>query len=97
MEAWQVIPGSSFAHYLHALSPDFESEVVHFDGATISYSESDLDALFFGSEKMKGQKYEKHFRLDGRFSVEQVHQIARRFLPVECLYDEAFESEILSG
>jgi hypothetical protein len=97
MEAWQCVPGSSFAHYVHALSKDFESGAVHFDGATIKYSDDDLDALFQGSEKIKGHDYKKHFRLDGQFSMEHLHRIARRFLPVESLYNEAFEFEVLDG
>lgn len=89
IEAWQYTPGHDYAHYLHALSPDFESEVVHLDGATIRYSDRDLDTLLQDSKKVKGTEYRKHFRLDGNFSLDDMHALATEFLPGVQLYNEA--------
>jgi len=93
IEAWQYTPGNDYAHYLHALSPDFESEVVHLDGATIRYSGRDLDTLLQDTKKVKGTEYRKHFRLDGKFSLDDMHMLATAFLPGEQLYNEALGVE----
>lgn len=91
LEAWQYRPGNEFAHYLHAMSPDFESQIVHLDGATIRYSGRDLDTLLLETKKVKGTHYEKFFRLDGQFSIDDMHTLAMAFLPGEQLYNEALE------
>jgi len=97
LEAWQYKPGSEFAHYLHALSPDFESSVVHLDGATIRYSSQDLDSLVLRTQKVKGTSYRKHFRLDGNISIDDMHALAAAFLPGQELYDEALGVTVLPG
>lgn len=89
LEAWQYRPGNDFAHYLHALSPDFESQVVHLDGATIRYSGLDLDTLLLETKKVKGTHYQKYFRLDGQVSLDDMHALAGAFLPGGQLYNEA--------
>lgn len=91
LEAWHYTPGNSYAHYIHALSPDFKNQIYHLDGATIFFTESDLNVLLIESRKIKGIKYTKHFRLDGSFSVDYMHSIIRAFFPCFELYDEAFE------
>ncbi|GLH67165.1 hypothetical protein [Geothrix edaphica] len=91
LQAWHYTPGQTYAYYLHALSPAFNHEIYHLDGATISFSEPDLDVLLLDSRKIKGTNYQKHFRLDGSFSIEHMHSIARFFFPCTELYDEAFE------
>lgn len=89
LEAWQYTPGTDYAHYLHALSPDFESEIVHLDGATIQYTGLDLEVLLLSNKKVKGTNYRKYFRLDGNLSTEDMHLLAGAFLPGEHLYNEA--------
>ncbi|MCX6855440.1 MAG: hypothetical protein NTV80_11110 [Verrucomicrobia bacterium] len=91
MEAWQFSPDSNCAYYLHALSQDFSSQICHFDGATIQYSDSGLETMLAGSSKIKGDLKTKHFRLDGKITVDDMHQLASAFLPATELYDEAFE------
>jgi len=91
LEAWQFSPDSNYAHYLHALSVDFQTQVCHFDGATIHYSDGDLEAMLASGRKLKGDAYTKHFRIDGQITVEDMHRIVSTFLPVTELYDEAFE------
>ncbi|MCE1238631.1 MAG: hypothetical protein LWW83_01730 [Azonexaceae bacterium] len=88
-EAWQYTPGNEFAHYLHAMSPDFTSQIVHFDGAVIRYSGRDIDTLLLETKKVKGSHYEKFFRLDGQFEIDDMHTLAIVFLGSEQLYNEA--------
>jgi hypothetical protein len=95
LEAWQFAPDSNFAHYLHALSADFDTHVCHFDGATIHYSDGDLETMLASGRKIKGDEYTKHFRIDGQISVKDMHRIVAAFLPAKELYDEAFELEAL--
>jgi hypothetical protein len=95
VEAWQYSPGSDSAHYLHALSSDFATQVVHFDGAAIQYSGEDLDTLLLESRKVKGTAYTKYFRLDGAFDVGDMHTLAVAFLPGEQLYNEGLGVSLL--
>jgi hypothetical protein len=94
LQAWQYNPPGSYAHYLHALSTDFDTQLYHLDGATIKFSEADLDTLLNQSKKVKGDKYIKHFRIDGQIDIAHLHHLAHAFLPGRALYDEAFELAI---
>lgn len=91
LQAWQYSPGTHHAHYLHALSHDFHTHLCHLDGAVIEYSENDLDLFLRRSRKVKGDRYEKQFRLDGSIEIEHMHNLAKTFFPTEELYNEAFE------
>lgn len=91
LQTWQYTPGARRAHYLHALSHDFKTHVCHLDGAVIEFSEEDLDLFLQKSRKVKGDKYEKFFRLDGMIEIEHMHNLAKAFFMTEDLYDEAFE------
>ncbi len=97
LQVWQYTPGAKYAHYIHALSPDFKTHVCHLDGATVQFSEADLEVLLNQSRKVKGIEYQKHFRLDGAIEVRHMHRIASAFLPSEELYEEAFEIEVLQA
>ncbi len=97
LEAWQHKPGSKLAYYLHGMSPDFVSQVVHLDGAMIQYSDCDLDTLLLETKKIKGTSYQKYFRLDGQFSITDMHTLATAFLPGQQLYNEAIGVTVLSG
>jgi len=91
LQTWQYTPGARRAHYLHALSHDFKAHVCHLDGAVIEFSDEDLDLFLRKSRKVKGEKYEKFFRLDGMIEIEHMHNLAKTFFGTEDLYDEAFE------
>lgn len=95
LEAWQYTPGNERAHYLHAMSPDFQSQIIHLDGATIRYSGRDLDTLLLETRKVKGTDYQKFFRLDGQASIDDMHALAAAFLPGEQLYNEALGVTVL--
>ncbi|MFC7298083.1 hypothetical protein [Herminiimonas aquatilis] len=94
LEAWQHKPGDVHACYLHALSPDFEAHVVHFDGARIIYNDADLNTLLNG-KKTKGHQYTKFFRFDGEISIEDMHILAKAFLPGTQLYSEALQINVV--
>jgi hypothetical protein len=91
LQAWQHSPCTQRAHYIHALSPDFETHIYHLDGAIIEYSPEDLDIFLQQSRKVKGHSYNKFFRLDGKIEIEHMHSLAKSFFLTEDLYDEAFE------
>lgn len=91
LQTWQYTPGTRHAHYLHALSHDFSTHVCHLDGAVIEFSDEDLDLFLQKSRKVKGDRYEKFFRLDGMIEIEHMHNLARTFFMTEELYNEAFE------
>ncbi|EMB2830648.1 TPA: hypothetical protein ACKP7X_001109 [Stenotrophomonas maltophilia] len=96
LEAWEYTPGKdnpNTALYLHCMSPDFEGGVVHLDGASISYSGVDLDTLLWRSEKVLGDVYKKHFRLDGDISIDEMHLIASAFFTSDTLYAESMQIE----
>lgn len=95
LQAWHYTPGDNYAYYVHALSPDFKNQIYHLDGATIFFTESELNVLLIESKKIKGAKYTKHFRLDGSFSIDHMHSIVRSFFPCVELYDEAFKIQAL--
>ncbi|MEK8047086.1 hypothetical protein [Ideonella margarita] len=97
LEAWQYKPGSDFAYYLHAMSTNFQSLIVHLDGATIQYSGRDLDTLLLETKKVKGSHYQKFFRLDGELDVNDMHKLATAFLPGEQLYMEALDVAVMQN
>lgn len=97
LEAWQHKPGSKFARYLHSMSPDFESQIIHLDGAIIQYSDGDLDILLIETKKVKGASYQKYFRLDGQFCITDMHTLATAFLRSQQLYNEALGVSVLTG
>lgn len=90
LEAWQYIPKSKYAHYCHALSTDFSSNVLHFDAAMIDFNGDELDILHMHSKKIKGNNYQKHFRVDCEFDIAHMHNLAKSFFLNSELYDEAF-------
>jgi hypothetical protein len=97
LQTWQYTPGTRHAHYLHALSHDFKTHVCHLDGAMIEFSDEDLELFLQKSRKVKGDSYEKFFRLDGMIEVEHMHNLAKTFFMTDDLYDEAFEVTDLSS
>jgi len=93
LQVWQYTPNSNTAHYLHALSSNFHSDVSHLDCALIHFNDSDLDHFLRTSRKVKGDSYEKYFRLDGQIEITHMHNLARAFFLTEELYNEAFQIE----
>ena len=91
LEAWQYCPGHSEVFYLHAESPNFETNATHMDCATIMFSPDNVKNLFVVCNKIKGQQYQKHFRLDGNIPINEMFRLASFFFPITELVEEAFE------
>lgn len=93
LEVWEYKVNSRHVYYMHALSEDNFQTLTHLDGATIQFTNSEVQDLLFTVEKVKGKNYSKVFRLDGSISFSYLHEIARIFLPLKDLYEEAFNVE----
>lgn len=97
LEIWEYKINSDHVYYMHALSKDNFQTLTHLDGATIQFTNSEVRELLFTDEKVKGKKYSKVFRLDGSIKFLYLHEIARVFLPLKDLYEEAFNVEIFEN
>lgn len=93
IEAWQGFEGNNFAYYSHGILNEELNAFEHFDGAIIGFDIVDLDRLFRENRKLKGNSYEKLFRLDGEISFEHIFELSNRFFPLDNLVDEYFEVE----
>ncbi len=93
LEIWEYKVNSNQVYYMHALSEDNFQTLNHLDGATIQFTNSEVRELLFADEKVKGKNYSKIFRLDGNIKFSYLHEIARVFLPLKDLYEEAFNIE----
>jgi hypothetical protein len=91
LQVWQYCPGHSEVFYVHAESSDFAASVSHLDGAIIRFPPDDVVKLFSVCDKIKSEDYEKQFRLDGEFPMEDMLNIVSAYLPVSELVDEAFQ------
>jgi len=91
LQVWQYCPGLSEVFYIHSESPDFLKYITHLDGAVIQYHPKDIYKLFTSGRKIKGEQYEKQFRLDGIIPFTDMINIISAYLPVEELVDEAFQ------
>lgn len=93
LQAWQYCIDLEEVFYIHAESKDFNFTVHHLDGAKIYMHKSDVAQLFTIGNKIKGDHYEKQFRLDGNIPIKDFYEIIKRYLPIEELVNEAFEVE----
>jgi hypothetical protein len=91
LQAWQYCIDTEEVFYVHAESQDFNSTVSHLDGAKIYFNKKDLAQLFIEGDKIKGDYYEKQFRIDGNIPLKDFYEIIKKFLPIEELVNEAFE------
>ncbi len=93
LEIWEYKVNSDYVYYMHALSKDDFQTLTHLDGATIRFTNSEVRDLLFTDEKVKGKNYSKIFRLDGCIRFSYLYEIAKVFLPLKELYEEAFNIE----
>ena len=94
LEIWEYKVNSDHVYYMHALSENNFETLIHLDGATIHFTNHEIQNLLFTNEKIKGTNYSKVFRLDGEIALSYLHEIAKIFLPLKALYEEAFDIEI---
>lgn len=97
LEAWQDVPQSSEAFYVHARIHTTSGLFVHLDGATIQYDPESKAQLFNSGVKLKGHCYQKHFRVDGTIQESIAFEISKAFFPIEELADEYFVDKIWDG
>ncbi len=90
LEAWQDVGQSAEAFYVHARIDTIPGRFAHLDGATIQYDPEVKADLFRSAVKVKGQHYQKHFRLDGSIEASAAFEIAKAFFPIEELANEYF-------
>lgn len=96
LQAWQYCIGLKEVFYIHAESKDFKSTVQHLDGAKIFYQHpEDIKDLVINGNKIKGDSYEKQFRIDGNIPMLDFYAIIKKYLPVQELVEEAFEEKSL--
>lgn len=91
LQVWQYCPGLPEVFYVHAESSDFASEATHLDGAIIHFHPDEVVKLFKYCDKIKGELYEKQFRLDGHIPIQDMLNIVSAYLPVIELVDEVFQ------
>lgn len=66
VEAWQLLDISDETTYVHCIVDKDSKSVLHLDGATIFHTRTQRDEIRNRACKIKGTKYEKHFRIDGK-------------------------------
>ncbi|EPK8529120.1 hypothetical protein KY228_000564, partial [Acinetobacter baumannii] len=87
LEIWEYKVNSTYVYYIHALSENNFETLTHLDGATIEFTNDEIQNLLFTNEKIKGKNYNKIFRLDGDIKFSYLHEIAKIFLPIKVLYE----------
>jgi hypothetical protein len=87
-QAWQFLDVSDETFYIHAMVDKGLSFVSHIDAATLSLTQSERDEIAVHGNKIKGQLYTKHFRLDGRISIAAAENLMNLYFPVQPLTRE---------
>jgi hypothetical protein len=89
IEIWEDVRISSEVFYGHSFC-DYETEIVnHLDCATMHFSEEQKLQIFQGGVKIKGNSYQKHFRVDGKISLIIALDLMRAYFPIEELFNES--------
>jgi hypothetical protein len=91
LEAWQLLDISDETFYVHCIIDKSEASVIHLDGATISHSKTERDEIRKRGCKIKGDSYQKHFRLDGKISITAAVTIMNLYFPLHPLTKEFLE------
>lgn len=91
-ECWQWIGTGEEVNYAHMIMQRDGRMVTHLDGALVAFEDQEAARRIFDEgEKKKGISYEKDFRLDGLFSIEDASEIIGRYFPTDKLISEYFE------
>jgi hypothetical protein len=92
LDAWQWIGKDVYVDYVHAILTDDATQVVHLDGALMSFScESDIESFLWNNKKHKCAHKEKYFRVDAALPLDEAVLLIRAFFSVEEMADEYFE------
>jgi hypothetical protein len=92
-EVWQGVINVQEVFYAHAILNKDKTKFCHFDCAVIDFDISDKELLFNENRKIKGNNYEKLFRIDGQIDFCHVFNIADKFFPLDSLIEEYFGIE----
>lgn len=87
-EAWQVLDISDETFYVHAQIEESLGFVLHIDAATQLHTAEERQIMTVKGERVRGQQYTKHFRLDGELAIPVAETLMNLFLPVEPLTHE---------
>lgn len=88
LEAWQMLDISDETIYIHCIIDRKTTQVIHFDGATMCHTESQRENIRKYARKIKGEVYQKHFRLDGSFGIDQAAMLMDLYFPIQPLTSE---------
>jgi hypothetical protein len=95
IEIWEDVLVSSEVFYGHTIV-DYQSQTVsHLDCATMHFSPQQKIIVFQSGIKEKGISYKKHFRVDGKFSLNIAIDLMRAYFPIEELFNEAMGYEVI--
>lgn len=91
-EAWQFLDVDGETFYMHGQIDGSRGIFLHLDGAIMYHAPEEKEQVIAHGRKIKGQRYEKHFRLDGEISMSNAVEIMRLYLPLVDLTEEFLET-----
>lgn len=91
IQVWEDVRGSSEVFYAHAILSVASYSVQHLDAATIHFNDQQKADLFNRGQKLKGESYRKHFRVDGQFPLTTAIELMQAYFPIDELTSEAFD------
>lgn len=94
IQVWEDVRGSSEVFYSHSIMSLDLLSVTHLDGATMHLTMEQKAELFNEAHKLKGESYQKHFRVDGSFPVSKAVELMQAYFPIEELTSEAFKLDL---
>lgn len=87
-EAWQFLDISDETFYVHAQIDKSLSFVLHIDAATQLHTAQERQRIAANGERIEGQQYTKHFRLDGKLPIAAAENLMDLFFPAQPLTRE---------
>jgi len=94
VNSWTPLGDDGEVFYIHAHYWPDRQLFSHLDGAVIRFLPEEVKSLVDKGLKIKGQAYEKQFRMDGSITAKEAYQVVRLFLPGEEIVDEYFEQKM---
>jgi hypothetical protein len=88
LEAWQFLDVSNETFYVHCIIDKKKRCVIHFDGATMIHTEAQRNQIQHEAAKIKGEGYQKHFRLDGEIIIDTAAILMDLYFPAQTLTRE---------
>ena len=95
VQLWQSLDKDNKVFYIHFIIDNYLNAVEHLDGAIIHFTDEQKNILFEKGKKVKGDSYQKLFRINSIISIEKSIEIIRKYFPIEELANEYFEIEVV--